>query len=144
MAIHMQIKNRQTGNIQKKKTYQLGMQHREYLEVVQLVEVQHHVEFDTLGAHQAFKITYMQEVIDEVDAEETNEHTQRRQTSIHKEGKSTTHTTSRGNQNLCVYRVQRSNLAQRGTQEQLRGEIENRRWIEREKQKERNTASKVE
>ena len=71
---------------------------------------------------------------------------QRRQTSIHTEGKSTTHTTSRGNKNLCVYSVQRSNLAQRGTQdlawsgtqeEQLRGETENRRWSEREKQKER-------
>ena len=88
------------------------MQHREYLEVVQLAEVQHRVDFDTLGAHQAFKITYMQEVVDEAAVEETNEHTQRRQTSIHKEGESTTHTT---------FRVQRSNLAQRGTQEQLRG-----------------------
>ena len=116
--------NNQTGNIQKKKTYQLGMQHREYLEVVQLAEVPDRVDFDTLGAHQAFKITYMQEVVDEAAAEETNEHTQRRQTSIHKEGESTTHTT---------FRVQRSNLAQRGTQEQLRGEIENRRWSEREK-----------
>ena len=104
MAIHMQIKNRQTGNIQKKKTYQLGMQHREYLEVVQLAEVPHRVDFDTLGAHQAFKITYMQEVVDEAAVEETNEHTQRRQMSIHKEGKTTTHTTRRGNKNLCVYR----------------------------------------
>ena len=123
------------------------MQHREYLEVVQLAEVPHRVDFDTLGAHQAFKITYMQEVVDEAAAELlTNEHTQRRQTSIHTEGKSTTHTTSRGNKNLCVYSVQRSNLAQRETQdlaqrgtqeEQLRGETENRRWSEREKQKER-------
>ena len=66
----MQIKNKQTGNFQKKKTYQLGMQHREYLEVVQLAEVPHRVDFDTLGAHQAFKITYMQEVVDEAAAEE--------------------------------------------------------------------------
>ena len=102
MAIHMQIKNRQTGNIQKKKTYQLGMQHREYLEVVQLAEVPHRVDFDTLGAHQAHQA--LQEVVDEAAAEETIEHTQRRQTSIHKEGKTTTHTTSRGNKNLCVYR----------------------------------------
>ena len=135
----MQIKNRQTGNIQKKKTYQLGMQHREYLEVVQLAEVPHRVDFDTLGAHQAHQA--LQEVVDEAAAEETIEHTQRRQTSIHKEGKSTTHTTSRGNKNLCLYRVQRSNLAQRATQEQLRGETENRRWSEREKQKERKKQS---
>ena len=74
----------------------------------------------------------------EAAAEETNEHRQRKQTSIHKEGKSTTHTTSRGNKNLCV---QRSNLAQRGTQEQLRGETEHRRWSEREKQKERKKQS---
>ena len=54
------------------------MQHREYLEVVQLAEVPHRIDFDTLGAHQAFKITYMQEVVDEAAAEQTNEHTQGR------------------------------------------------------------------
>ena len=41
-------------------------------------EVPHRVDFDTLGAHHAFKITYMQEVVDEAAAEETNEHTQRK------------------------------------------------------------------
>ena len=41
-------------------------------------EVPHRVDFFTLGAHQAEKITYMQEVVDEAVAEETNEHTQRK------------------------------------------------------------------
>ena len=111
MVIHIQIKNRQRGNIQKKNTYQLGMQHREYLEVAKLAEVPHRLDFDTLGDKRAnFRMT--NEQTSEAAAEETNK-------------------------NLCVYRVQRSNLAQRGTQEQLHGETENRRWSEREKQKER-------
>ena len=82
MVIHIQIKNRQRGNIQKKNTYQLGMQHREYLEVAKLAEVPHRLDFDTLGAHQAFKITYMQEVVDEAAAEETNEQTSGRKINI--------------------------------------------------------------
>ena len=52
------------------------MQHKEYLEVVQVVdgmmqakveaEVPHRVDVFTLGAHQAEEITYMQEVVDKV------------------------------------------------------------------------------
>ena len=62
------------------------MQHKEYLEVVQVVdgtmqdkvkaEVPHRVDVLTLGAHEAEEINYMQEVINEI--------VQRRQTNIHR------------------------------------------------------------
>ena len=74
MVIHIQIKNRQRGNIQKKNTYQLGMQHREYLEVAKLAEVPHRLDFDTLGDKRAnFRKT--NEQTSEAAAEETNEQT---------------------------------------------------------------------
>jgi hypothetical protein len=63
MVIHIQIKNRQRGNIQKKNTYQLGMQHREYLEVAKLAEVPHRLDFDTLGdKRENFRMTNEQNV----------------------------------------------------------------------------------
>ena len=120
--------NRQTGNIQKKKTYQLGMQHREYLEVVQLAEVQHRVDFDTLGAHQAFKITYMQEVVDEAAAEETNEHTQGRKiNNTYNVQSSEIEPGTEGNTRTATR--EHKNLAQRGTQRIEGGVRERKREI---------------
>ena len=71
----------------------------------------------------------MQEVVDEAAAEETNEHTQGK--------KINNKNINPGKQKSLYIQRQRSNLAQRGTQQQLRGETENRRWSAREKQKER-------
>ena len=71
----------------------------------------------------------MQEVVDEAAAEETNEHTQGK--------KINNKNINPGKQKSLHIQRQRSNLAQRGTQQQLHGETENRRWSEREKQKER-------
>ena len=74
---------------------------------------------------------------------------QRRQSSIHRGDKRAytrkekqQHIQREGETKISAYTENfTSNLPQRGTQEQLRGETENRRWSEREKQKERKKQS---
>ena len=91
----------------------------------------------------------MQEVVDEATAEETNEYTQRRQTSIHRESTSTTRTTlvegkqqSLHIQSSEIVGKQQQKSCTEGTQQELRGETENRRWSEREQERKREIGNR--